>query len=373
MTDYYGVLGVPRDASEADIKKAYRKLARELHPDAGEAGGDEERFKQVTQAYEVLSSPDKRALYDRGVDPNARGGAGAGAGFGFEDIFETFFGGGGRGRRGPVSRVQRGGDTLVDVEVTLEDAVFGVSREVAATLADECAACEGSCCAPGTSPATCSTCGGQGMVQRVAQSLLGQVMASAPCPVCGGYGTIIASPCAECSGRGRTSARHTINVDIPAGVETGTRIRLSGYGDAGVGGGPKGDLYVEIRVKEHKVFERQGFDLHCRLEVPMTAAALGTTLTVDTLDGQRQIEVRPGTQSGETARLKGLGVGRLQRSGRGDLFVHLDVQTPTGLTDDQQELLRTLAEQRGENVTEVRLMPLGQGLLSRLKDAFTGR
>lgn len=365
--DYYQVLGVPRGASDDEIKKAYRKLARELHPDTG--GGDEERFKAVSQAYEVLSTPDKRARYDAGVDPSGRGGP---SGFGFEDIFQTFFGGGAT-RRGPMSRTQRGGDTLVHIEVTLKDATFGAARDVTANLADTCATCEGTCCAPGHTPQTCRSCNGTGTVQRVARSLLGQVMATSPCPQCSGFGTTISHPCPECSGQGRTHSKHTITVDVPAGVETGTRIRLPGYGDAGTGGGPRGDLYVEIRETGDRAFERRGDDLHCTVEIPMTAAALGTVVEVATFDGPRQVDVKPGTHSGETLRLKGLGVGHLQRTGRGDLYVHVDVQTPTALTDEQEELIRTLAKLRGEERPEARLASVNAGLFSRLRDAFTGR
>ncbi|MDN4489739.1 molecular chaperone DnaJ [Demequina sp. SYSU T00068] len=377
MKDYYGVLGVPRDASEAEIKKAYRKLARELHPDVAGAEG-EERFKEVAAAYDVLGNADKRAQYDRGVDPRSASGAAGGAqGFGFEDIFETFFGGGaspfGQQQRGPASRTQRGGDTLVHADVTLEEAVFGITREIQVDLADVCGTCHGSCCAPGTQPQTCRQCNGTGSVQRIARSLLGQVMTTAPCPTCGGYGSTIESPCADCSGQGRTHSRHTVKVDIPAGVETGTRIRMTSRGDAGVAGGPKGDLYIEIRERADKVFERRGDDLHCTLEVPMTAAALGTVLTVDTFDGPQEVDVKAGTHAGSTVRLRGLGVGRLQRQGRGDLFVHLDVTTPTELTDEQAELLRQLAALRGEEAPEARLAPIGGGVFSRLKDAFMGR
>jgi molecular chaperone DnaJ len=375
VKDYYAVLGVPRTATEAEIKKAYRKMARELHPDTGgpEVG---DRFKDVSAAYEVLGNADKRAQFDRGVDP--RGGnssAGAGAGFGFEDIFETFFGSsmGGQGRRGPASRTQRGGDSLVEVEVSLEEAVFGVHREVMVDLAEACNSCGGSCCAPGSQPTTCPQCNGAGMVQRVARSLLGQVMTTAPCPRCGGYGSIIQNPCTECSGQGRTRERRSIDIDIPAGVETGTRIRMSGAGDAGPGGGPRGDLYIEIRELSHESFERRGNDLHCTLELPMTAAALGTVATVETLDGPREIDVRPGTHAGSTVTLKGLGVGRLQRAGRGNLYVHLDIQTPTDLDDEQTELLTQLARLRGEEFPEARLAPFGGGVFSRLREAFTGR
>ncbi|MDE0572845.1 molecular chaperone DnaJ [Demequina sp. B12] len=379
MNDYYGTLGVERNASEAEIKKAYRKLARELHPDVAGPEG-EERFKEVAAAYEVLGNSDKRAQYDRGVDPRgSRSGAQGGPqGFGFEDIFEQFFGGGGspfggQQQRGPASRTQRGGDTLVQATIDLKEAVFGVSREIQVDLADVCETCHGSCCAPGSQPQQCRQCNGAGMVQRMARSLLGNVMTTSPCPACGGYGTIIEKPCGDCSGQGRTHSRHTVKVDIPAGVETGTRIRLSGRGDAGVAGGPKGDLYVEIREKQHDVFERRGDDLHCTLEVPMTAAALGAQMDVDTFDGPQPVEIRQGTHAGSTVKLKGLGVGRLQRAGRGDLHVHLDVHTPTDLSDEQTDLLRQLAALRGEEMPEATLAPLGGGVFSRLRGHFKGR
>ncbi|MFN3865204.1 MAG: molecular chaperone DnaJ [Demequina sp.] len=378
MKDYYATLGVSQDASEAEIKKAYRKLAREHHPDvAGPDAGD--HFKEVAAAYEVLGNADKRAQYDRGVDPrSAAGGQGGAQGYGFEDIFEQFFGGsggpfGGGHQRGPASRTQRGGDTLVQASVSLEEAVFGVKREVQVDLADPCETCRGTCCAPGTSPETCRQCNGAGMIQRTARSLLGPVMTTSPCPGCGGYGTIIRQPCPDCSGQGRTHSRHTISVDIPAGVETGTRIRLPGRGDAGTGGGPKGDLYIEIREQQHPTFERRGDDLHCTVEVPMTAAALGATMGVDTFDGEQQIDVRPGTHAGSTVRLRGLGVGRLQRGSRGDLFVHLDIQTPSDLDDEQRDLMRRLAQLRGEEMPEATLAPIGGGVFSRLRDAFKPR
>lgn len=375
MKDYYAVLGVARSASESEIKKAYRKLARELHPDVAGPSG-EERFKEVAAAYEVLGNADKRAQFDRGVDPRSSGGGGgASAGFGFDDIFETFFGSamGGSGRRGPASRTQRGGDTLVEVEISLEDAVFGVRHDVTVDLAETCTTCSGTCCAPGSGPVTCAQCNGQGMVQRMVRSLLGQVMTTAPCPRCGGYGSTIESPCTDCSGQGRTRERRTVGIDIPAGVETGTRIRMTASGDAGPGGGPRGDLYVEIREKSHKTFERRGDDLHCTIELPMTAAALGTVSTVETFDGPQEIDVKPGTHAGSTVTLKGFGVGKLQRQGRGNLHVHLDIHTPGDLTDEQEDLLRKLAVLRGEEFPEARLAPIGGGVFARLKDAFMGR
>ncbi|HWS58457.1 MAG TPA: DnaJ domain-containing protein, partial [Actinotalea sp.] len=233
-SNYYEVLGVAQDATQDQIKKAYRKLARELHPDVATGEGSEDRFKDVSRAYEVLSNPEKRQMYDRGVDPTAPGGGngGYGAGFGFQDIFETFFGAaqGASAQRGPVPRARRGQDALVRLEIDLAEAAFGVRREVPVDTAVLCGTCQGSCCRPGTSPRTCDVCGGRGVVQRVARSFLGQVMTSSPCAACHGFGTVIPAPCPECSGEGRVRSRRTLTVEVPAGVETGTRIRLTGQG-----------------------------------------------------------------------------------------------------------------------------------------------
>ncbi|MFZ5872140.1 MAG: molecular chaperone DnaJ, partial [Actinomycetota bacterium] len=344
MSDHYAVLGVSRDATPEEIKKAYRRLARQLHPDVG--GPDSaERFKEVAAAYEVLSNPDKRRAYDMGVDPNGTGG-GFGPGFGFSDIFETFFGGG--TQRGPVSRRRRGQDALIRLDIDLSEAVFGSERELQVDTAVVCPTCHGSCCRPGTSPRTCDVCGGRGQVQRVARSFLGQVMTTSPCPTCQGFGTVIPEPCLDCSGEGRVRSRRSLTIKVPAGVDTGTRIQLSGQGEVGPAGGPAGDLYVEIAVRPHETLTRRGDDLHCTVSVPMTAAALGTTLTLDTLDGPEEVDVRPGTNSGEVITLRGLGVTHLRSGGRGDLHVHLDVQTPTRLDDEQERLLRELARLRGE-------------------------
>jgi len=285
VTDYYETLGVARDASAEQIKKAYRKLARELHPDvAGEAG--EERFKEVARAYEVLSHPEKRQQYDLGVDPTAPGGGqggGFGNGFGFQDIFETFFGGGGQ-PSGPVPRARRGQDALVRLDVELSEATFGAKRELQVDTAVVCGTCGGGGCRPGTDLKTCEVCHGRGNVQRVARSFLGQVMTTAPCAACQGFGTVIPEPCPDCSGEGRVRSRRTLTVNVPAGVDTGPRIKLTSQGEVGPGGGPAGDLYVEVREKPHEVFVRRGDDLHCTLPVPMTAAALGTVLDLETLD-----------------------------------------------------------------------------------------
>jgi molecular chaperone DnaJ len=371
VSDHYEVLGVSRDATPEEIKKAYRRLARQLHPDVNDGAEAGERFKEVSRAYEVLSNPEKRRAYDLGGEPGATGG-GFGPGFGFSDIFETFFGGA-AGQRGPVSRQRRGQDALIRLDVDLDEAVFGGERELTVDTAVVCPTCSGSCCQPGTSPRTCDVCGGRGQVQRVARSFLGQVMTTAPCPTCGGFGTVIPEPCLECSGEGRVRSRRSLTIKVPAGVDTGTRIQLAAQGEVGPAGGPPGDLYVEISVRPHATLTRRGDDLHCSVVVPMTAAALGTTLDLETLDGSERVEIRPGTQSGEVHTLRGLGVTHLRTGGRGDLHVHVDVQTPTRLDDEQERLLRELARLRGEERPEGRLAAAHSGVFSRLRDRFAGR
>ncbi|MFD1719506.1 molecular chaperone DnaJ [Georgenia deserti] len=379
MNDYYEILGVSRQASAEEIKKAYRKLARTHHPDV--AGPEAaEKFKEIGRAYEVLSNPEKRQLYDMGGEAAVNGqagGAGAGGfggGFGgFNDIFETFFGAGAGGAsRGPVPRARRGQDALLRLDIDLADAVFGSTKEVQVDSAVVCPTCQGTCCRPGTSPRTCEVCHGRGSVQRVTRSFLGQVMATTTCSACQGHGTVIPEPCQDCAGEGRVRTRQTLTIEVPAGVETGTRIRMSGQGEVGPGGGPAGDLYVEIHEREHPVFVRRGDDLHCTLPVPMTAAALGTMTTLDTLDGEQEIDIAPGTQPEQVYTLRGLGVGHLQRPGRGDLHVHVEVQVPTRLDDRQRELLGELAELRGEERPEPRLAATGSGMFSRLREKFAG-
>jgi molecular chaperone DnaJ len=376
VADYYQTLGVSRSATTDEIKKAYRRLARELHPDVAGAEG-EERFKEVSRAYEVLGTPEKREQYDMGVDPSAPGGGqggfpGGGPGFGFQDIFETFFGGG-QSTSGPIPRARRGQDTLLRMDVDLVEATFGAQKDVELDTFDTCGTCSGVGARPGTSLTTCGTCQGRGHVQRVARSFLGQVMTTQPCPDCQGFGTLIPDPCPECHGDGRVRTRKTIKIQVPAGVDTGTRIRLTGRGEAGPGGGPAADLYVEVRERAHEYFTRQGDDLLCTLEVPMTAAALGTVLSLDTLDGAQDVDIRPGTQPGARVTLKGLGVAHLHRGGRGDLHVTVDVHVPTGLDHEQSELLRALAKARGEEAPEPRLAPTGGGVFSKLRDKLAGK
>ncbi|WP_028046678.1 molecular chaperone DnaJ [Cellulomonas sp. URHE0023] len=375
MTDYYEILGVPRDATPDQIKKAYRKLAREHHPDvSGAEAGSEDTFKDVSRAYDVLGNPEKRRAYDMGGDPSAPGG-GMGGGFGFQDIFETFFGAatGAAQQRGPIPRARRGQDALVRLDLDLSEVTFGVHREVPVDTAVVCPTCSGTCCRPGTSPRTCEVCGGRGSVQRVARSFLGQVMTTQPCAVCHGFGSVIPEPCTECSGEGRVRSRRTLSVDVPAGVDTGTRIKLTGQGEVGPAGGPAGDVYLEVRERKNDTFVRRGDDLHATLEVPMTAAALGTVLTLDTLDGPREVDLRPGTQPSQIVTLKNLGVGHLHVGGRGDLHVHVDVQVPTAMDDEQVELLRKLAALRGEERPESRFAGSSTGVFAKLRDKLAGR
>ncbi|WP_216852979.1 molecular chaperone DnaJ [Phytoactinopolyspora halotolerans] len=371
-TDYYEVLGVPRDASTEDIKKAYRKLARKLHPDVNPDPETQERFKQVTSAYEVLADPKKREMYDLGGDPlGAGGGAGGGfgAGFSFSDIMDAFFGG--TATRGPRSRVRRGQDAMVRLKIDLSEAVFGATKELQVDTAVVCTVCSGAGTAAGAQLATCDTCGGQGEVKQVQRSFMGQVMTTRPCPQCHGFGTVNPNPCVECGGDGRVRSRRTLTIKIPAGVDSGTRIQLAGHGEVGPGGGPAGDLYVEIAINPHPVFTRDGDDLHCKLQLPMTAAALGTSVELEALDGKETIEVRPGAQHGEKIKLAARGVPRLRGTGRGDLLVHLDVVTPTKLDSRQEELLRELAKIRGEEHVPGPSAAAPHGnVFSRIRDAF---
>jgi molecular chaperone DnaJ len=374
--DYYEILGVRRDAGAEEIKKAYRRLARELHPDVNPDPHLQERFKEVTQAYEVLSDPEKRQMYDLGADPFARTGAGPGgfgaAGFPFSDLMDAFFGGG-AAARGPRSRARRGRNATIRVDLDLAECAFGTTRELIVDTAVVCPTCSGEGSAPGTHPVTCDVCNGRGEVSQVTRSFIGQMMTSRPCPGCGGFGTVIRKPCPECDADGRVRTRRTIKVRIPAGVEDGTHIQLAGEGETGPGGGPPGDLFLEIVQRPHPIFERQGDDLHCTVTIPMVAAALGATLSVETLDGPAGLDIRPGTQSGQAIPLYGQGTERLNSSGRGDLIIHVTVETPSKLEPEQEELLRQLAKLRGEEAPPGKFAPGQQGLFSRLRDAFNSR
>ncbi|WP_395243279.1 molecular chaperone DnaJ [Agromyces sp. MMS24-K17] len=367
MADHYEVLGVSRDASQEEIKKAYRRLARELHPDVNPSAESSERFKEVTHAYDVLSDPQQRQQYDLG---GGQGGFGGAQGFGgFGDIFETFFGGG-QQSRGPRSRRERGQDALIRVEVGLEEVVFGTHRDLEVDTAILCETCHGSCCQPGTAPVTCDICHGTGSIQRTVRSLLGNVMTSSPCGTCRGYGTVIATPCVTCQGQGRVRARRTVPVDIPGGVDTGLRLQMPGSGEAGPAGGPNGDLYLEIKVRNHEVFSRNGDDLLCTLEVQMTDAILGTTATVEALDGDVQVDLKPGLQSGEVLTVKDRGVSRLRGNGRGDLRIGIHVVTPTKLSGKERQLIEQFAAAHKSHRPQ--LGHFQQGLFARLRDKFLG-
>ncbi|PWN01687.1 molecular chaperone DnaJ [Nocardioides silvaticus] len=386
--DLYDLLGVARDADADTIKKAYRRLARQLHPDVNPDPDAQEQFKQVSTAYEVLSDPQKRAAYDRGGDPFGGGfGGGQGAGFSFTDIMDAFFGGAAGGAtRGPRSRTRRGQDALIRLEVDLAEAAFGVSRELKVDTAIHCTTCGGSGAAPGSEPVTCETCHGQGEVAHVQRSFLGEIRTLRPCPSCRGFGTVIPDPCRECAGDGRVRSRRTLTVKIPAGVDTGTRVQLSEQGEVGPGGGPPGDLYVEIHVAPHPTFTRHGNDLHCTVSVPMTAAALGTVVTLPTLEADLvdadgadesgletgfELDIAPGTQSGAETVIRGQGVPGL-RGGRGDLVVTVSVETPTRIDPRQEELLRELAAIRGEERPAAQVKATQRSMFGRLRDAFQG-
>ncbi|MFM7029854.1 MAG: molecular chaperone DnaJ [Micrococcales bacterium] len=344
MSNHYDVLGVSKDATADEIKKAYRKLARELHPDVNPSEDAQERFKLVTHAYEVLSDADQRRNYDMG----GQGGFGGfpGGNFGFGDIFDTFFGGG--GSRGPLSRAERGQDALLRVELSLRDAVFGAEKSIEIDTAVICTTCNGTTCRPGTSPKTCDICHGAGSVQREVRSLLGNIVTSQPCNVCKGYGQVIPDPCVECRGQGRVRARRNLDLNIPGGVEDGLRLHLPQQGEVGFAGGPNGDLYVDVLVKSDEIFGRRGDDLTCTLEVPLHDAVLGRHATIETFDGPVEVSVEAGVQTGDVITLKGKGVTHLRGSGRGDLLVTLQVQTPQKIDAKQREIFRQLAQLRSD-------------------------
>lgn len=360
MADHYETLGVERDASQEDIKKAYRRLARELHPDVNPSEEASERFKSVTHAYDVLSDPTERQRYDMGGSN--------GQGMGFGDIFETFFGQGFGGGQGPRSRSERGEDALIRVDVTLDQVVFGAQRDIHLNTAVLCGTCSGSCCQPGTSPVTCDVCRGTGSVQRQVRSLFGNVVTSHPCGSCQGYGTTIPQPCLQCGGKGRVRERRTIQVDIPSGVESGTRMQIRGGGEVGPGGGPNGDLYIELRVLEHEVFSRDGNDLLCTLMVDMTDAILGTETELESLDGEVTVTVPAGAQAGDVLTVKARGIQSMRSTNRGDLKIALQVVTPTKLGSRERELIREFAESYKSD--KPRLGEFQQGFFGKLRDRF---
>jgi molecular chaperone DnaJ len=370
--DYYEVLGINRDASDEDIKKAYRKLAMKHHPDRNPDSKDaEERFKEAKEAYEVLSEAEKRRAYDAyghaGVHPQM-GGMGPGAeGFGgfaeaFGDIFSDIFGGGqGRGR----SNVYRGADLRYNLEITLEQAARGTETRIRIPTMESCETCHGTGAKPGTQPKTCETCRGSGTV-RMSQ---GFFSIQQTCPTCHGSGKMISDPCATCRGAGRVKKHKTLAVKIPAGVDEGDRIRLSGEGEAGVNGGPPGDLYVVVHLKEHGVFQREGDELHCEMPISFTQAALGGEIEIPTLDGSAKIKVPPETQTGQVFRLRGKGIKGVRSTYPGDLLCQVVVETPVRLTERQKDLLREL---EAINLKDARHNPRAKSFMDRVKEFFAG-
>jgi molecular chaperone DnaJ len=372
--DFYEVLGVAKNATDEELKKAYRKLAMKYHPDRNpDDKKAEEQFKEVKEAYEMLTDPKKREAYDRfghaGVDPNMAGAAGAG-GFGgggfadvFGDIFGDIFGGqqrGGGGRGG--NNVYRGADLRYAMEVDLEQAAHGHTTEIRIPSYDPCDVCKGSGAKPGTKPKVCHTCNGQGAV-RVQQ---GFFSIQQTCPTCHGTGKVIPEPCTACSGEGRVKKNKTLEVKIPAGIDDGMRIRSAGNGEPGINGGPGGDLYVEIHIKKHEVFERDGDDLHCQIPIAFTTAALGGTVEVPTLGGRVEIDLPEGTQSGKTFRVRGKGIKGIRSSYPGDLYAHVAIETPVRLTDRQKQLLREL----DTTLKDDRHSPQAKSWMDKVRDFF---
>ncbi len=368
--DYYEVLGVNRDASDEDIKKAYRKLAMKYHPDRNPDNPKaEEHFKEAKEAYETLSDGQKRAAYDQYGHAAFEAGGGAGgfggfggagaAGFDFSDIFGDIFGGG-RGR----SNVHRGADLRYNLEITLEEAARGTETQIRIPTMAECDTCHGSGAKPGTSPTTCSTCGGHGQV-RMQQ---GFFSIQQTCPRCHGTGKTISSPCPSCHGAGRIKQHKTLSVKIPAGVDNDDRIRLAGEGEAGVNGGPTGDLYVVIQITPHQVFQRDHNDLHCEMPISFTIAALGGEIEIPTLDGSARIKIPAETQSGKTFRLRGKGIKGVRSSSYGDLHCHVVIETPVNLTDRQKELLREF--EAINQADAARHNPRAKSWMSKVKEFF---
>ena len=363
--DYYEVLGVSKSATDAEIKKAYRKLAKESHPDLNPGDKEAEaRFKEANEAYEVLSDSDKRSRYDQfgfaGVDPNY-GGGGYGGGFdgSFDfgdlgDIFGSFFGGGfgggSRSRTGP----QRGESLRMGVTITFEEAAFGCEKEVTLERVEQCDTCQGSGAAPGTSPETCSNCGGSGQVQQRRQTPMGVFATTGPCPRCGGKGKIIKTPCDACRGSGQVRRRKTVKVTIPAGIDDGQTISLRGQGNAGKNGGPAGDLLLVITVKPHQLFRREGNAVFCEAPITFTQAVLGGEMEIPTIDGKVKYDIPEGTQTGTTFRLRGKGIPNMNGHGRGDQYVTVNIETPRNLTREQKEALRKFSDTLKENNYEER-------------------
>jgi molecular chaperone DnaJ len=364
-TDYYEILGIVRGASDAEVKKAFRKLAQQWHPDVNKDPAAQARFKEINEAYQVLGDPERRQRYDLFGSAGVEGDAGA-AGFGgFADIFDAFFGGAaaGSGRRG---RPAAGSDLRYDLRIQFTEAVLGTEKEIEFPVLGRCETCSGSGAAPGSEVSTCSQCNGRGEVRSVRQTMLGQMVNVTTCPRCHGDGKIIESPCETCKGDGRTERRRTLRVTIPAGIDEGHQIRLSNEGEVGPRGGPAGSLYVAVHVTPHPELKREGTELIYEASIGIAQAALGTKILVPTVEGEDEVEVKPGTQPGTQIRLRGRGVPHLRRQGvRGDLHVIVDIEVPTRLSKAEREALHAYAEASGEIVTEG-----GGGILGKVRDAL---
>ncbi|RAV33106.1 molecular chaperone DnaJ [Corynebacterium heidelbergense] len=375
--DYYGILGVDRDASDAEIKKAYRKLARKYHPDVNPSEEAAEKFREASLAQEVLTDPQKRQIVDAGGDPEEQGFGQPGGGFGgfggsggLGDIFNAFFGGAaGGGQR--VPRVRQGNDALLRMSLSLEEIFEGISKDVTVDTAVECDVCEGSGSASKGPAEVCPTCSGSGQVMEVQSSILGRVQVARPCSRCSGTGEVIPDPCENCGGDGRVRARRDIKVNVPAGISDGMRLRMPGEGEVGPGGGPPGDLYIEIKTEEHPVFLRDGDDLHVDVRVPAVEAALGTSVDVPALDGSTAtVVIEPGTQPAARVVLRGHGMPHLRREGRGSIVAHVDVTIPTELSHKQRDLLEQLREATRERAEVAGKADSHSGLFSRLRGRF---
>ena len=378
--DYYGILGVDRDATDAEIKKAYRKLARKYHPDVNPSEEAAEKFREASLAQEVLTDPQKRAIVNAGGDPEEQGGYGGQpggfggfSGGGLGDIFDAFFGGQGAGGGGPrVSRVRPGADALLQLDITLEDAYTGTTKDVTVDTAVLCDVCDGTGSQTKAEPDVCPTCHGQGQVAEIQNSFLGRVQVARTCTRCQGTGETIKDPCENCSGDGRVRSRQDLSITVPAGIADGMRIRMAGKGEVGPGGGPNGSIYVDINVAEHNHFLRDADDLHVTVQVPAVDATLGTEVKVPMLDGSvTTVQVPAGTQPNSTVREAGLGMPRLRREGKGNLITHVDVMIPTSVDQRSKELLEQLREHSKQSVslsstTDER----AGGLFSRLRNKF---
>ena len=368
--DFYAILGVERTATDAQIKAAFRKLAQQWHPDVNQDPEAQERFKEINEAYQVLSDPEKRSRYDTfgraGVDGGAGGPGGPGAGFegfgGFSDIFDAFFGGGAGGASSRRGRPQPGADLRYDLRITFEEAVKGTEKEIEFTVLGACETCGGNGAEPGTEPITCPHCNGRGEVRSIRQTMLGQMVNVNACPRCRGEGKIIETPCHTCKGDGRTERKRTLRVTIPAGIDEGHQIRLSNEGEVGPRGGPPGSLYVAVHVQPHPSLTREGTELFYDAEVSIAQAALGTKIMVPTVEGEEEVEIKAGTQPNTEIRLRGKGVPHVRRTGqRGDLHVMVDVVVPTKLSKKARELLEAYAQESGDSVGHG-----GGGLLEKL-------